>query len=123
MDGYQIPIFLSCIIKHTSCVMKNLPFASAKTKAHISCAITSQLISAFGFATLIEKYSSSSQVQNLKPLAILCGCTAWFVADLVGNTKDRFSYDAAQVINELLHLLFYLIFNENKPIEPFFCTI
>ena len=24
-------------------------------------------------------------VRNFKPLAILCGCTAWFVWDLVGN--------------------------------------
>ena len=24
-------------------------------------------------------------------LAIFCGCTARFVSDLVGNTKDRFS--------------------------------
>ena len=26
-----------------------------------------------------------------KPLAIFCGCTAWFVSDLVGNLEDRFS--------------------------------
>ena len=24
-----------------------------------------------------------------------CGCTAWFVTDLVGNHKDKFSHDAA----------------------------
>ena len=29
-----------------------------------------------------------------KPLAIFCGCTAWFVSDLVGNPEDRFC-DAA----------------------------
>ena len=27
---------------------------------------------------------------NFKPLAILCGCTAWFVSDQVGNPEDRF---------------------------------
>ena len=26
-----------------------------------------------------------------KLLAILCGCTVWFVSDMVGNPKDRFS--------------------------------
>ena len=30
--------------------------------------------------------------------AILCGCAAWFVSDLVGNPENRFSHDAAHVI-------------------------
>ena len=29
------------------------------------------------------------------PLAILCGCTARFVSDLVGNPEDRFSQNEA----------------------------
>ena len=29
---------------------------------------------------------------------ILCGCTAWFVSDLVGNPEDRFSRDEARII-------------------------
>ena len=29
------------------------------------------------------------------PLAIFCGCTAWFVSDLVGNSEDRFSQNEA----------------------------
>ena len=32
-----------------------------------------------------------------KILAIFCGCTAWFVSDLVGNPEDRFSRDEAQI--------------------------
>ena len=28
---------------------------------------------------------------NFKPLATICGCTARFVSDLVGNLEDRFS--------------------------------
>ena len=28
--------------------------------------------------------------RNFKPQAIFCGCTAWFVSDLVGNPEDRF---------------------------------
>ena len=35
--------------------------------------------------------------QNFKPLAILCGCTAWFVSDLVGNPEDRFSQNEAHM--------------------------
>ena len=31
------------------------------------------------------------------PLAILCGCTAWFVSDLVGNPEDRFSKNEAHM--------------------------
>ena len=30
-----------------------------------------------------------------KPLAIFCGCTAWFTSDLVGNPEDRFSHNEA----------------------------
>ena len=28
---------------------------------------------------------SSTKIQNFKPLAIFCDCTAWFVSDLDGN--------------------------------------
>ena len=39
-----------------------------------------------------------SKSENSKPLAIFCGCTAWFVWwDLVGNPEDRFSRDGAQI--------------------------
>ena len=34
---------------------------------------------------------------NFKPLAILFGCTAPFVSDLVGNPEDRFSQNEAQI--------------------------
>ena len=36
-------------------------------------------------------------IQNFKPLAIFCSCTAWFVSDLVGNPEDRFSQNQAQM--------------------------
>ena len=39
----------------------------------------------------------SSYIRNFKPLAILCGCTAWFVWGLVRNPEDRFSRVAAQI--------------------------
>ena len=39
---------------------------------------------------------NEASIRNLKPLAILCGCTARFVSDLVGNPDDRVSYDTAR---------------------------
>ena len=67
-------------------------FAHAKTKAHINCAVSAQLISAFVFATwIVPKLQVSS-------VAIFYRCTAQIVLDLVGNTGDRFSHDAAHNI-------------------------
>ena len=54
----------------------------AKTKAQISFAVTAKLIRAFVFATRIVQ-SLYFLNPNFKPLAIFCGCTAWFVSDLV----------------------------------------
>ena len=34
---------------------------------------------------------------NFKSIAIFCGCTAWFVSDLVGNLEDRFSRNTAHI--------------------------
>ena len=36
--------------------------------------------------------------QNSKSLAFFCDCTGWFVSDLVGNPKDRFSRIAAHIV-------------------------
>ena len=38
------------------------------------------------------------KIQDFKPLAILCGCRAWFVWDLVGNPEDRFSHNEAHTL-------------------------
>ena len=43
------------------------------------------------------KVMAMSQRQSFKALAIFCGCTAWFVSDLVSNPKDRFSQDTAHI--------------------------
>ena len=40
---------------------------------------------------------SSFYIQNFKHLTILCGCTAWFVSDLVGNPEDQFSHTEAHM--------------------------
>ena len=37
-------------------------------------------------------------ISDFKPLAIFCGCTAWFVSDLVGNAEDQFSHNEAHII-------------------------
>ena len=74
--------------------MRNRLFAYAKTKTQISFAVTAKLINAFVFATRIVQYLHFLK-PNFKPLAILCGCTARFVSDLVGNPEDRFSQNEA----------------------------
>ena len=49
----------------------------------------------FVFATLVAHNPSTSYIRNFKPLVILCGYTARFVSDLVGNPEDRFSHNEA----------------------------
>ena len=39
-----------------------------------------------------------SKSENFKSLDIFCGCTAWFVSDLVGNPADWFSDVAAHIV-------------------------
>ena len=55
-------------------------------------------LSAFVLATY-----NTSQIHNFKPLAIFCGCTAPFVLDCsqVGNPKDMYSGDVAQIKENL----------------------
>ena len=71
-------------------------FAYAKTKTQISFAVNAKLISVFVFATWIVQ-SLYFLNPKFKPLAIFCGSTARFVSDLVGNPKDRFSHNEAQI--------------------------
>ena len=56
-----------------------------------------KLISAFVYATWIEQplYFIYTKFQAS---AILCGCAAWFVSDLVGNPEDRFSHNEAHML-------------------------
>ena len=48
-------------------------------------------------------------IQNFKPLAIFCECTARFVSDLVGNPEDRFSSYEADTKFGALGCLNYMI--------------
>ena len=43
--------------------------------------------------------SSSSYIQNLKPLAIFCSSTGRFVSSLIGNPEDRFFRVTTQKID------------------------
>ena len=36
--------------------------------------------------------------RNFQHLSIFCGCTAWFVSDLIGNPENRFSHNEAHLI-------------------------
>ena len=96
-----------CVISASS--GENLIFAYAKTKTQISFVVTAKLISAFVFATGIVQY-----LRNLKTLTIFCRCTAWFVSDLVGNHKDRFSHNQAHII--VTHYKSLLDFGDFDPI-------
>ena len=63
----------------------------AKTKAQISCKVTEQLISDLVFTSWIEQPLFFLNLKCQASIAIFCGCTAWFVPDLVRNPKDMFS--------------------------------
>ena len=47
-------------------------------------------------------YPPPSLIEKSQPLAIFYGCTARLVSDLVRNTKDRFSYEAAHFIDKIV---------------------
>ena len=72
-----------------------------RKQRRISFAVTAKLIRVLVFATGIVQ-SSTSYIQNFKPLAILCGFTAWFVSDLVGNPEDQFSHNEANLISFII---------------------
>ena len=42
-------------------------------------------------------HNQNKNFLDFKPLAIFCGCTAWFVSDLVGYPDDRFSHNEAHM--------------------------
>ena len=46
----------------------------------------------------------TTYIQNFKIRALFCDCTGRFVSDLVGNSKDRFSRDAAHIIQDVDYL-------------------
>ena len=51
----------------------------------------------FCFLYIDSKIPILLKSKTSKPLAIFCGCTAWFVSDLDRNPEDRFSRDAAHI--------------------------
>ena len=83
-------------------------FCLCKKRCRSASRMTAKLISAFVFATRIVNPSTST-IQNFKPLAIFCGCTARFVSDLVRNPKGRFSCDTAYISLTCCPYFFFLI--------------
>ena len=62
---------------------------------------------------------SKSEIYKL--LAIFCGCTAWFVSDLVENPEDRFSQNEAHMLvafRENLSSGFLIRSDSNWAIQP-----
>ena len=47
---------------------------------------------------LCFRYTDSTIPLLSKSEIIFCGCTGWFVSDLVGNPEGRFSHNEAQII-------------------------
>ena len=81
---------------HMSLVMRKMAFCICENK------VSDQLRSnCTADQHLCFRYTDSTipllPLQNFKPLAIFCGCTAQFVSDLVGNPEDRFSHNEAQI--------------------------
>ena len=50
------------------------------------------------FSYIDSKIPLLPKKRSFMPLAILCGCIARFVSDLVRNLEDRISRDAAHII-------------------------
>ena len=76
--------------------MRKPAFPYAKTKAHLSCVVNVQLISAFVFAKIDNTIPLLTN-PKFQDSGIFCGCTDCFVSDLVRNPKDRFSHDMDQI--------------------------
>ena len=53
------------------------------------------------FCYIDSTISLLSKMRNSNPLTVFCGCTAWFVSNMVGNPKDMFSLNAAHSIISL----------------------
>ena len=92
LRGYRSHVFvLSCCgsnIYYMSRVMNKPAFCICENKD--AAQLHSNRAASF-------RYIDSTIIRNFKPLAIFCGCTAWFVLDLVGNTEDRFFHVTAQI--------------------------
>ena len=77
--------------------MKNLLFANAKKKQRRRSAVKWPCSRAVDQRLCLYN-RCTPKIRHFKPLAIFCGCTAWFVSHLVENPKDRLSCDAAQMV-------------------------
>ena len=95
------PLLVYEASREINTVVREPVFSYAKIKAQISCTVNMQLISAFAFLSKIVE-SLYFLSRDFKHLTFFCGCTAWFMLDLVGKPKDRFSHDVAHIELETL---------------------
>ena len=71
------------MLNYLSCVKKNLLFAYAKTKAQISCVVTTLLISTFVFGFWLHRKHNSflkSKISSLEPSTVVLHpdlCRTW----------------------------------------------
>ena len=85
-------------IGHTSLVMRNTDFYICENKDADQLRSNREADQRLCF-----RYTVSTI--PLLPKSVFCGCTAWFVSDLVGNPEDLFSHDEAHTVEKCLHNL------------------
>ena len=86
-----------CCLDSMSLVMKNLAFCICRNKG-----TDQQRGNCTADQRLCFRHIDSTSPQHPTPLAIFCGCAVQFVSDLVRNSEDRFSHDAASMIQPCL---------------------
>ena len=81
------PFFLSRILRKPDfCICENKGADQRAVTAQLCSNCTADQRICFCYTDS----SSSSKIRNFKLLAIVCGCTDWFVSDLVGNPEGQF---------------------------------
>ena len=79
------------MVLYMSRVMGNKLFAYAKTKTQIMCAVTRTDDQRLCFRHIDSTIPLlPTCISEIKPLAIFCSYTAWFVSDQVRNKKFGF---------------------------------
>ena len=79
------------------CIKRKPAFYIFKSKGSDQLCSKSQLISVFDFASLTVQ-PSPSLISDVKLLAFLYNSTGQFASDLIINSEDTFSCDAAQLV-------------------------
>ena len=91
-DNLEIIVFHSPL-NHMSRIMRKPDFCICENKGadQLSCNCAADQRLCFCYIDSAIPVLHKSEISSH-------GCTAWFVSDLVGNTEDRFSYNAAHML-------------------------